>query len=178
MRLLPPTSAVTSKFSGAPTPPPAPTTACDSPVPALDLAGQLALPPGLENSPRAHWVRPLPETLTVDGKSISIFEAVVPATLFLTNVAIFTALGFFLVPALDGASLVVASTSVFWATATEASAMEASAAIAAIRNLRKESPPQEMGSYGVRIGTGQEAPVARSLSADIETPPPLESFAC
>ena len=58
-------------------------------------------------------------------------------TLFLTNVVIFAAFGFFFVPAFVGETDVVAETSWLCATATEASAMEASAASAAIRNLRK-----------------------------------------
>ena len=48
------------KLRGAPEPP-APRVAWVMPVPALDLAGQLALPPGFENSLRAQWTRPLPE---------------------------------------------------------------------------------------------------------------------
>src|SRR5829696_9041446 len=127
-RLLPPTKAVTSKFSGAR---PGPTTACERPVPAFDLA----------------------------GKSISIFSAVVPSTLFLMNVVTLAAFGFFFVPALLGVSLVVAvmspSDSPVCATATEASAMEARAASAAIRYLRKESPPQEMECRG-QGGTGAQ----------------------
>ncbi len=78
--------------------------------------------------------------------------------LFLTNVEIDVGFGFFLVPALLGATVVVASTSGLCATATEASAMEASAAMAAIRNLRKESPPQENGDWAMHVGTGVEGP--------------------
>ena len=129
-------------------------------------------------------MRPLPEILTVFGKSISIFEAVVLGTLFLTNVVTFAALGFFFVPALDGETVVVAETSSDCATATEASAMDASAAIAAIRYLRKLTPPQEIayvrkGGQGPRWGQPIRIPevtrkgpkVALLASLGVRAPP-------
>src|SRR6476659_10852335 len=139
-RFLPPTKAVTSKFSGTRS---GPTTAWEMPVPAFDLAGQADLPLAwMALSLQA--VRPLPEILTVFGKSISIFAAVVPSMLFFTKVVTLMDFGFFFVPDFVGETVVAAVTSVFCATATEASAIDASAAIAAIRNLRKKSPPQEL----------------------------------
>src|SRR3954454_4827269 len=134
-RFLPPTKAVTSKFSGMRS---GPTTAWVRPVPALDFDGQ-ALGPLAWILLSLQEVRPLPEILTVFGKSISIFEALVPSMLFLTNVVTLMDLGFFFVPDLVGETVVVALTSLFWATATVAMARAASAAITAMRYLRKKS---------------------------------------
>src|SRR3954463_276089 len=156
-RFLPPTKAVTSKFSGMRS---GPTTAWVRPVPALDFEGQAEGP--------LAWillslqvVRPLPEILTVFGKSISIFEALVPSMLFLTNVVTLMDFGFFFVPDFVGETVVVAVTSPLWATATVAMARAASAAITAMRYLRKKSL---LLRRDVCSGQG-EAPDHRSLSA-------------
>src|SRR4051794_23724287 len=106
-----------------------PTTAWERPVPAFDFAGQ-APGPLFWMALSLQAVRPSPEILTVFGKSISIFSAVVFGTLFLMNVESLIDFGFFFVPCLVGETLVVAVMSESWAMATEASAMEASAAMA------------------------------------------------
>src|SRR3954454_8225617 len=146
-RFLPPTKAVTSKFSGMRS---GPTTGWVRPVPALDFEGQ-ALGPLAWILLSLQEVRPLPEILTVFGKSISIFEALVPSMLFLTNVVTLMDFGFFFVPDLVGETLVVAVTSLFWATATVAMARAASAAITAMRYLRKKV--SSSGEMSVRTGT-------------------------
>src|SRR4051812_9925212 len=137
-----------------------PTTAWVRPVPALDFEGQ-ALGPLAWILLSLQEVRPLPEILTVFGKSISIFEALVPSMLFLTNVVTLMDLGFFFVPDLVGETVVVAVTSPLWATATVAMARAASAAITAMRYLRKK-----VSSSGeMCVQDRGKAPDHRSLSA-------------
>jgi thiol-disulfide isomerase/thioredoxin len=153
-------------------------------VPAFEPFGQFAWPPGVENVLYLQDVRPLPEILTFFGNRMSIFEAVEPGTLFLTNVVIFTAFGLDFLPAFFGETVVVAETSWFCAMATEASAIEASAAIAAIRNLRKSvlllrrfrdratrKAPGFAGAYPQVANPFQGAEVALLASARVRAPP-------
>ena len=123
-----------------------------------------------------HFVRPLPEIFTVFGKSISIFEAVVPSMLFLTKVVTLAALGFFFVPAFVGETVVVAVTSAVWADGhggqrdggergdrrdQELTQRVSSSGDGELRNCRDRAEgPGLPGAY----------------PTEIETPPPPKSF--
>src|SRR5215217_6513480 len=138
--LLLPTYASTVNLSGTRS---GPTTALAVPEPAFEPAGQAVLPWALSLA-AVQNLKPLPLSLTFLATLTVIVLTVASVRLFLTNSLSVEFRGFVFVPVLAGETVALTSGAValgsgFWATATEATAMESTAARAAIMNLRKDS---------------------------------------
>ena len=124
------------------------------PLPALEPAGQAALPWLLSVS-AVQYLKPLPLSLMFLPRKTVMVSTVASVWLFLTNSLSVEFLGFFFLPALVGVSFAVTSGAAFCARATDATAIESTAASAAIRYLRKDSSSGEC----VRLGEGVTAPI-------------------
>src|SRR3954470_7911916 len=142
MLFLLPTKASTVNLSGTR---PGPTTAWAVPLPALEPAGQAALP-WLLSLAAVQYLKPLPFSLTFLATNTVMDETVASVRLFFTNSFRVEFFGLDFLPAWAGHTVALTSGalgSVVWASATDDTASDSTAASAAIRYLRKEAPPQE-----------------------------------